>query len=150
MENENNKSFQGSLWVEEEARTYIEPYYKNLYWIWFKDVRKDERYQSKDIDFLLNWITVELKALSKVYNNVFLFEMYKWSDEYEDEYKWAFLTSQADSRLITDNENREGWYFRMKDLRKLILDLKEDKSQENKIYRIKKNYEKIDHNYLKE
>ena len=77
-----------------------------------------------------------------MYNNVFLFEMYKWSDECEDEYKWAFLTSQADSRLITDNENREGWYFRMKDLRKLILDLAEDKSQENKIYRIKKNYEK--------
>ena len=111
----NNKDFQASKWVEDIAMEYIKPYFENLYWDWFEDVRNVKEYQVDDIDFFINGTSVELKALTRVFNWVFLFELVRGKD-WVGESKWAFLTSQAEYWLITSNEEKKGWLFKLKEL----------------------------------
>ena len=44
--------------------------------------------------------------------------------------------------MITDNENKIGWYLSLRELRALVYKLIADKEKENNIYWVKKNYEK--------
>lgn len=137
----NNKSFQESKWVEDIAMEYIKPYFENLYWDWFEDVRNIKEFQKEDIDFFINGNSVELKALTRVYNWVFLFELVRGKD-WEWESKWAFLTSQAEYWLITSNEEKKGWWFKLKELRWLVVKVLHNKDYQNKIWWYKKSYEK--------
>jgi len=136
----NNKDFQASKWVEDIAMEYIKPYFENLYWDWFEDVRDIKEFQAEDIDFFINGSSVELKALTRVFNWVFLFELVRGKD-WAGESKWAFLTSQAEYWLITSNEEKKGWLFKLKELRPLVVKILNNKEYENNIWFYKKTYE---------
>lgn len=115
-----DKTYKNSTRVEQEARNFVIPYYQNIYWDKFVDLYEDEQSWKDDIDFILNWKTVEMKAFTKVYWWRFLFELKK-GVKGEWEWEWNFITSKADCWLIVDNTERKGWWFDLNELRMIIL-----------------------------
>lgn len=130
------KSFHESSKVEEEACKFVIPYFINLYGEDnFTDVRGVEEYWKEDIDFFVNGSSLELKANSKIIVN-FLFEL---KEEIRGEVKdWNFLYSQAEYWLITDNEKKIGWLFKLKELRMKVLQIIKDKTLQDTIWKVYK------------
>lgn len=127
------KSFHESSKVEEEACKFVIPYFTNLYWDWFVDVRKDEKYWWEDIDFFVNWSSMELKANNKIIVN-FLFEL---KEEIKGQRKdWNFLYSQAEYWLITDNEKKVGWLFKLKELRIAVLNIIKNQELKDNVWKV--------------
>lgn len=115
-----DKTYKNSTRVEQEARSFVIPYYTEMYWDKFVDLYEDKQGWEDDIDFILNWNTVEMKAFTKVYWGRFLFELKKGVYK-KWEIEWNFITSKADYWLIVDNTERKGWWFNLNELRKVIL-----------------------------
>lgn len=130
------KSFGDRKKVEEEACEFVIPYFQKQYWDNFIDVRMNEEYFAEDIDFFVNGNSLELKANSKIIVN-FLFEMKEELNGVRKD--WNFLTSQAEYWLITDNEKKIGWLFKLKELRMAVLKIVKTPELQNikrKLYKL--------------
>lgn len=81
-----------------------------------KDVRDIEEYQNKDIDFIVNGFTVELKSSKNISNyNSITIELI--SNKEKNKKGW-FITSQAEIFCFFDLENKIIYGCKSEDLRK--------------------------------
>ena len=138
------KTFKESCKTEEEACKFVIPYFVNLYWEWFEDVRNVEDYWKEDIDFFINWTSVEMKASGKILRD-FLFELKR--EEQGVTKQGNLLTSQAEYWLIVNNEKKLGWLFKLKELKTTVLKIIKQKDLEKKIWHLYRNQDNWNERY---